>query len=344
MVHSMLSPGFKAIPPEVDGFELVPPHLAVPLTHEWRKDREPRTVQFHSLVDVFVVGEGIVFDRHLNIIQASVTQHSDAVIDKARELLAHHLHEGTVQRHGGPLLLLGKAGLNNYGHWLAEMLPLAYLSRKWLLQDGGWRALVPMVYHWMAGPITESLDLLDVTSERRILGNGLPCHVSELVFVVGFTRHGDYFSPLITEAMDEIAARVPASNHARLWITRVGEARSLLDEGTCNRKIAAAGWTIVHPGTISFTKQVSLARGARCMAGVNGAGLANLLFMRPGSSLLSFVPAVMFDLYYWQLALHRGILYREVRSTQQHENGGPTLWDAPLTIPIDAVLTQLARQ
>ena len=77
------------------------------------------------------------------------------------------------------------------------------------------------------------------------------------------------------------------------------------------------------------------------MAGVNGAGLANLMFMRPGGTLTSFVPALMPDLFYFQFCVHRLLTYREIRSEQTHELGGSTVWDAPLNIPIEDVLSHL---
>ena len=195
----------------------------------------------------------------------------------------------------------------------------------------------------MQAVVEDSLDLLGAGTDRRVLNDGQPCEVSDLVFIEGLSRHGEYFSPLILDAMDRIAAQVLAGPDAKVWITREGETRSLLNEAEANRRIEAAGWRVVHPGRISFREQVALAKGARHMAGVNGAGLSNLLFMVPGGALTSFVPAVMPDIFYWQLSAHRGLSYREVRSLQLYDRGGPTLWDAPLTISIPEIMAELDR-
>ena len=337
-----MSPGFAPAAPQVANAELIPEHLRQALSESWHKEQPPRVVTFYSLLDVFVVGEGLVFDRDLNLYQPSITQLSPAALDEAAELLQGHLQNGNVERIEGPLLLCGKAGLNNYGHWLAEMLPRVHVSAPWIDLKGGWRVLVPKVYPWMRRVIEDSLDLLSVGAERRILNYGQPCQVSELVFIEGLSRHGEYFSPLILDAIDRIAAQVPAGPDAKVWMTREGETRSLLNEAEANQQIEAAGWRVVHPGRISFREQVVIAKGACHMAGVNGAGLSNLVFMAPGGALKSFVPAVMPDIFYWQLSAHRGLFYREVRSLQLHNHQSPTLWDAPLTISISEVIAELA--
>ncbi len=341
VVHTVLSPGFAYAPPDVTHEALIDPSIRPGLTATWSRAEPPRVTAFHSVPDVYVVGEGLVFDREQRLLQPSVTQTPPAMVEAAAATLRAAVQAGTVVPHAGPLVLCGKAGLNNYGHWLAEMLPRAFLSLPWIGLDHGWRVLVPQTYPWMRAVIEDSLDLLGAGAGKRVLGDGSPCHVSELVMLTGMTEHGQYFSPLVLGAMDRIAATVPAGAPERLWISRAGERRCLLDEERAQERIAAAGWTVVHPGRLGFREQVALAKGARHMAGVNGAGLANLLFMRRGGSVTSFVPAVMPDIFYWQLANHRGLRYREVRSLQAHELGGPTIWDAPLTIPLDEVLRQL---
>lgn len=141
--------------------------------------------------------------------------------------------------------------------------------------------------------------------------------------------------------MDDIGARVPALSYDKLWMSRAGERRSLIREAEQHQILEAAGWTVIRPGTLTFRQQIAVAKGARHMAGVNGAGLANLMFMRPGGTLTSFVPALMPDLFYFQFCVHRLLTYREIRSEQTHELGGSTVWDAPLNIPIEDVLSHL---
>lgn len=343
IVHTIFTPGFSLAAPEIVHPELIPPPLMQALAAQWARVHDGHVVTFHSVPDVFVVGEGIVFDRSLNLLAASRTQHSAATIQAARQALIEANRSATVPSHKGPLLLCGKAGLNNYGHWLAEMLPLVYLSRQWLLAEGGWRVLVPQVYPWMANVIDESLSLLGVDAAKRLLNDGRPCHVQELVMVNGLTQHGTYFSPLVIEAMDAVAAQIEPAPDQRLWISRAHDPRRLIDEETVNQRIADLGWRVVHPGQMGFRAQVAAAKGARHMAGVNGAGLANLVFMRPGGTVTSFVPSVMPDIFYWQFSGHRGLTYRETRSGLRDDVVSETGWDAPLTIPVDEVLATLSR-
>ena len=341
LVHTVVSPGFSVAPPPIINSHLIPPHIAAYLRDGCNASHPPREVRFHSVRDAFVVNEGLVFDRDLNLIEPSITQTPQADVDAAFHALKAARCAGLIDYHIGPALLCGKAGLNNYGHFLGEMLPLVWLSRQWVQQLGGWKVLVPRVYAWMNPVVTGALELLDVRPEQRILRDGRPCHVDELVLVTGLTHHGHYYSPLVTQAMDDIGARVPALSYAKLWMSRAGELRSLFQEAEQHQKLEAAGWTIIRPGTLTFREQIAVAKGAHHMAGVNGAGLANLMFMRPGGTLTTFVPALMPDLFYCQFCTHRSLTYREIRSEQIHELGGSTVWDAPLNIPIENVLSHL---
>jgi capsular polysaccharide biosynthesis protein len=159
--------------------------------------------------------------------------------------------------------------------------------------------------------------------------------------MTGLSEHGRYFSPLVIEAMDAVADRVPAQAHDKLWVSRLGDPRSLVDEAAVQHRLEAAGWTVVDPYKLSFGEQVALAKGCRHMAGVNGAGLSNLLFMRSGGRLTSLMPAVMPDIFYWQFCGHRGLRYREVRSPQQLGEPPQPAWNATLTIGADEILNEL---
>ena len=197
LVYLIVSPGFSAAPPPIINSHLIPHGIAAYLNDGWNASHPSREIRFHSLRDVFVADEGLVFDRDLNLFEPSITQTAQPVIDAAFNALKAARSTGLIDCHTGPALLCGKAGLNNYGHFLGEMLPLVWLSRQWVQLPRGWKVLVPLVYAWMKPVVTEALDLLDVRPEQRILGDGRPCHVDELVLVTGLTQHGHYYSPLV---------------------------------------------------------------------------------------------------------------------------------------------------
>ena len=343
VVHRVESPGFGVVAPAIVHRELVAPSLLEALTPTWTTGRGPHLIEFHSLRDVYVVGEGLVFDKNLSLLAPSITQTEAGTIERAHLALREALAADHVGSLAGPLLLCGKAGLNNYGHWLVEMLPMAELGAHWLALENGWRVLVPQVYPWMRGVIEESLDLVGVPAGRRVFNTGQPCRVSELVFVEGMTRHGQFLSPLVLRAMDRIAGQIEAGEAGNVWVTREDSLRQLRGEAAANERIAALGWRVVSPGRMTFREQVAMARGARHMAGVNGAGLTNLVFMGAGGTVTTFVPAKMPDIFFWQLCLHRGLGYQEIRSDLVEGQEGATSWDGPLTIPIEEVLGHLER-
>jgi hypothetical protein len=90
--------------------------------------------------------------------------------------------------------------------------------------------------------------------------------------------HRPYFDRLLRLVSPE-----PAGDR-RLFVTRRGRYRTLSNLAEIEGVADAAGLEVVDPGELSFDEQVALFASARKVAGVHGAGLANLLF-RAGAPL-----------------------------------------------------------
>ncbi len=338
-VHLVESPGFATRAAEVYAEHLTPADINATIRSKWNVSHPTSIVTFHRLRDVFVVGEGLVFDRGCNLYAASLTQNSAAQIDAAREALNAAMLTSAIPSHLGTTLLCGKAGMNNYGHWLIEMLPLAWLAREFILRDS-WKILIPHVYEWMANVIADSLRLIRLPEQYWIMSKGQPRHFEELVLITGLTAHGQFYSPLVHDCMDELSGSVASGETPQVWLTRAGDRRAIHNEEALNSVLANAGWTIIDPGKISLVEQIKSVRGARHLAGVNGAGLTNLVFLTAPATVTSFMPAQMFDVFFWQLAGHRNIRYREHRCPHEPNTSG-TIWDMPLQITADEVLEGL---
>ena len=336
------SPAVTLRPPVVRNAGLIPPDALAHMRPAWAGGGSgQRMVTMHDLRDVFVVGEGLVFGRDLAVLPASVTQHSPAEVEAGRQSVAAAVASRTLVPRTGRTLLCLKRGAANYGHWLAEMLPLAFL---WLgaLQAGTCWVLAPAPGGALGQVVPDSLDLLGVPSAQVRAANGSPQWFERLILAEGLTWHGAYLSPLVIAALDRLARDVPPGPCRRVWVSRAGFARTLAGETELFRQLAAEGWAIAQPSGMRLRDQVALFKGARHIAGVAGAGLTNLAFAPPPARVTAFVPANMCDTFFWLLSELRGHDYTDVRCALAGTATGIQPWDATLAHPPPSVLACLA--
>lgn len=338
--HHVAVPGGPMPKPVIRFSELIPQDIAAVLRTCWDARHDERAITFHLLKNVYVVGEGLVFDQDLNLIVDSIAQNDAALIQLGFKQLSEGVREGTVPYQRGTTLLCGKIGMSNYGHWLVEMLPIAMLSLYWI-ERKLWRVFLPTIYSWMKDVITDSLGLLGIGSDDCILGDGGPRRFEELVFVTNLSFHGHFYAPVGVECLRTIGQSIVSGPACPVWVSRVGERRSLESEAALCEALEEVGWSVMRPGTLTLRQQIAVAKGATHMAGVSGAGLTNAAFMLPGNRVTSFTPAQMPDIFYWHLAVHGGLEFREVRCRTESAPAWHIPWDGALKLSIQEVFAQL---
>ena len=339
-MHRLVVPGWAMARPTIVAGALIPPEVAAVLEPLWQGSYGDRVIEFHRLTDVFVTGEGLVFDRNLDVVQPSITQHTPEQVREAQAGLQATLAAEAVPFQPGPTVLGGKIGMSNYGHWMVEMLPIAGLSLEWLA-GGLWRIFLPHVYPWMSGVVLGSLAALGVPEAAILRNDGRAWRFEELIFVTGVSQHGQYYLPLAVQTMDRVGRGVASAGYDRVWVSREGERRSIAGEERLCAALAGRGWHILRPAGLSLADQIAACKGARHMAGVNGAGLTNMGFMASGGRLTDFMPAGMPDVFYWHLATHRGLDYREVRCPTTTDPAWFVPWDGTLLIEVEQIMALL---
>ena len=335
------SPGFATRPPAVRNRALVPAAALDAMAFAWNSRAYPaRDVVLRRVPNAYVLGEGLVFDQNLAVVPASVTQHAPAEVDAAAARL-RAMAAGGIPTLPGTTLLCAKRGATNYGHWLYEMLPVAWLGRTQLCA-GEWRALVPGAEGRLGAVIRDALGLLGVPPGQVAAVMPTPQRAEELLIVEGLTAHGRYISPLVAECLADLSRGIALGEAERLWVSRAGENRSFWNEAELCAVLAASGWTVCQPGRLPLREQVRLFKGAQHVAGVAGAGLANLAFAAPGARVTSFTPAAMPETFFWLLSELCGHDYREIRTPQAERKVGTTAWDGSLVLGLPDVLAYLA--
>ncbi len=338
VLHSIPAPGFVSPPPDLRNAHLIPPAERAAMRAAWSwGEYPPGEVRLYHLKDVTLAEEGLVFLPGLDLVQASVTQHAPIAVAAARAAIT--AMDDTPALTGLHVLCI-KRGAENFGHWLAEMLPMALLANT--LLGPGIRFLVPFQGGALGDTIRDSLLLAGIGAERIVPLGTAPCRVQDLVMVHGLSVHGLYLSPVVSGLLQELAEPVaPAYPGCSLWVSRAGQPRCFWGERDIGTVLHTLGWKVVNPGSLPFRDQVALFKGASRIAGVMGAGMANLLFAAPGTQVELFAPASMPDTFFFLISRLRGLRYRETRCVQTAQSYGAMSYDGGLVQTLPELMAAL---
>ncbi len=98
-------------------------------------------------------------------------------------------------------------------------------------------------------------------------------------------------------------AAPPAGPGGKLYLSREGAAiRRVVNEPAIEAMLSRYGFESIETGSMPFSRQAELFRSADIIVAPHGAALANLMFCRPGTRILSFSPAGYFDDCYLRMS------------------------------------------
>jgi capsular polysaccharide biosynthesis protein len=297
-----------------------------------------RTVTLRMIEDAFVVNEGIVFDRDLNLVAGTDRLFSAAEIAEHRAA-AEAGRERGLRRIAGISVLCKSKAPQNFGHFLVEMFPKAWVGSQLLSQRNpsfivAESDVLPVVRDALAG--------IGINPFAVSATDNAPVRCDTLAVIDGLTHHGVYQSPLCARALAALAAPVAPAGQRKLFITRHAATRPLHHQETLAAALEAKGFTIADPARLSLREQIALFKGANVIVGPLGAALTNIAFCRPGSRVVALTAQSFPDTFFWFLAQHAGLYYEEIRG--QDVSGtpdAPQSWNAGFTLD-DADIAYLA--
>lgn len=338
-IFELASPGFEASPPCVVNRQLIPPAILASMEWAWNTPRFPeRPVRVSRLHDVWVAKEGLVFDCDGNLYRETVTQHSEAEVDQAHAAVLAAMERGGEDAEpdrNGPILLCKKRGIGNYGHWMMEMLPKAWLVERHLPELKA-RFLVAHATTDLSASMAASLSLMGIDLTRTLVADDTPRRFADLLLVDGLSDHGVFLSPLVLNGIDAVSRDIAPAGADRLFVTRRAMGfRRIVDEDTLIAQAQAHGYTLVDPGVLTLREQIALFKRARRIVGVMGAAMTNTVFAPTGARVVTLTPAGMPDTFFWFIATLRGLDYTEIRCAQSGPIQGIMPWDTDLILSPD---------
>ena len=189
---------------------------------------------------------------------------------------------------------------HNHAHWLTAHLPKLALLR----ERGELGALVLPAERSAA--IDASLRRLGIEpAEHPQLPTGAVLAVGELTLL-----ETDRFRPELLRLARDAMVGLEAAGPRRVLVSRrSARGRRLVDEAAVAAVLAGHGFEPVEMERMDLDAQVALMAGAEAVVAPHGAGLANILFCRPGTKVLEIADPAYPNPNFYAMAAGLGLDY-----------------------------------
>lgn len=323
------SPAFEAQSPTIVNRDLIPGGRLADMAASWGRHFEATEIRIDKVFDVYVTAEGLVFTHDKKLIEDTKTQHSSEEIERAYHRICSLSEVPQIMT---SCLLMRKRGDDNYGHWLVETMPKLSIARS-VCQVSG--VAVPLLEGRIHEVIRDSLRMAD---------RGLGTHIfpiekhqvtffKELIIVSGATNHGVFMSPLMVREIEGISKGIQGTGTEKVYVSRRGSPRSLTEDEAIEANLSKRGFSILHPGYMTFEQQIAAFKNAELVVGVIGAGMTNIVFAKKGARVLNLTPATMPDTFFYFLSVHKQQEYRELRLPVKSMS-----WDEKISASADEII------
>lgn len=328
IILATTSPGFDAAPPKVLHQDLIPEDVHNAMLPAWSMGIfQPKPLHVVKLFDVYLTGEGLLFDREKNLITESITQYEEDGL-----LAAHRrVRDAFPRTEWSCSISLRKRGDSNYGHWMVELLPRLWMAED-LLTIG--KCVIPKRTGAMETVMKTALRLSSNAPYELIEhADDEVIFFKQLVFVDGLTTHGSYMSPLVFSKTRKLVTC--DAQPRKIFVSRRGAPRDISNETEVISALTSVGFEVIHPGKMILEEQAAVFSNATHVVGVMGAGLTNIMFCQPGTNIINLAPATFPDTFFYLIARNLNLEYTEIRGKNVEEGSG---WDQPFLISPQDIL------
>ena len=258
----------------------------------------------YTLVDHCYIYDGCY------VMDTSLEWMAETVIDYGVAETIKPVIQGVIQgRHHRPLdpsplptAMIAKAGADNYGHTLTDILPkLVNVIRSGLTSI---RLVLPTGMQHFAGLVTAVLAQGGVQAELEFHPLATLREARGVYVFSPVGRHNARKSGTFLELADRLRSACGVSmERARRIYVRRGPSEYRVLEGAAQVEAAFAeyGFEAIAPAALSLEDQIRLFASASHIAGPYGAGLANIGWAARGCDILMIDPGIG-DAYFWDLS------------------------------------------
>lgn len=244
----------------------------------------------------------LLYDQNLNVIECSKVDNSE--IFEFAEL--RRFCNEDIDLFDDTAAFIFKAGKNNYGHLLIEMLPKIEL----LLKSNPEKT--NLICPTLPRPIEAIfIEVLDEIYPNKFLIHRMTSpllQVKKLIIPGPVSTHNMQKSALVSEFADKVASHSCATSGSRkVYVSRAQEKnRKLVNERMLELRLSKMGFEIINPQNYSFFDQVKIFSSASLVVGPIGAALSNTIFCSPRTKVVMITPG-MFDMFFYDIACLRNL-------------------------------------
>ena len=199
-------------------------------------------------------------------------------------------------------VVIAKAGADNYGHTLTDILPkLVNVARSGLTAI---RLLLPTGMQHFAGLVTAVLARAGVRAELEFHAPATLVEAEGVHVFSAVAKHNTRKSATFLEFADMVCALygITKERSRRIYVRRgAGDHRSLQPSAAVEALFARHGFEALHPAGLGVEGQVRLFASASHVAGPMGAGMANIGWAPPACDIFMVDPGIG-DFYFWDLS------------------------------------------
>lgn len=344
ILASLSSPALAFDAPTVSGESLHP--AAERRQHEaWTNAAWPaREIHVIAVPDALVTHNGLAFHADGSPVVETRRKFSDeAVAAVAADFAAMW---GRVGRIDSDAVLCMRPGATCYGHVMAEIMPSAWLVRRLLPQA---RATLLAWTRPELLPLYRAIADAVGAGDMPLVNCDAPVRVRRLLVVDGFAQTDAYLSPHVRwfagDVLEALGADAAGEGRRLFLPRRPAQGRSVRNLAAVEACVRRHGFETVYPEDLPWQRQVALFRQAAQVVGVQGSALTTTMFCRPGTRVLSLVPARMVDTFFWRIAGCCRLDYEEIRCRMvegARSRGTGRLLDQEVEVDVDLLDARLS--
>ncbi|MEM1171470.1 MAG: tetratricopeptide repeat protein [Cyanobacteria bacterium P01_H01_bin.35] len=231
------------------------------------------------------------------------------------------------QINGTVAVLSGLSG-NVYFHWMVDILPRIEILRSnginfeeidWFLINSIQQPFQKETLRILGIPeekIIES-DRHPYIQAKKLIVSSFPGHLGWLErFALEFHRQTFLNKSTIGWLKDGLALGKILNNQVdyaypeRIYITRnKAKHRRVINEEKVVNLLSQYGFITIELETLSVWEQVTLFANAKVIVSPHGSGLTNIIFCKPGTSVIEFMSPNYIRHYYWVISQQLGLKY-----------------------------------
>lgn len=226
------------------------------------------------------------------------------------------------------------AAWRNYAHWMQECLPklFAYCRLRRLID--GLRLVMPVLPKGSFQQQTLALLGIEPSSVMTVED----CQVARFSHAWVLSQADIWtVSPVLHQAAAALVAGVatgPSPSPSRIYLHRETGMRRVANFAAVRAIVEAAGFEVVIPDQLTVAAQIAVMQGAQHVIGEHGAGVANVMFCRPGATVLELFNPASVQPAHWSVASASGLAFGYLVGSDLVLAEAPD-WNADYEVPLD---------